>query len=337
MKRALLLILAPALMAALSIAQTPPTSSNTDQANVKGCLGGSDGNYTILEDNTGYTFKIGSSSVDLKPHLGHDVGLIGQRTRGTSSAPAAASDDSLAVTDLKLISDHCAAAAATVPTGAVSTPPAEPASTPGGEPAPPATTVSTSVEPTVTPAAATAPAVETAGTPVATITLPAVTAPPAETPVTPVAPAPALTAIVSTPQETASAPTARPRSRSETPAAATTTPALIHSSSAEPVTTPATTDTTSATTAISSEPASTPAEVATKPTAPSKGWSLWLLLAFGSLVVVIGIMFPFFNRWRKQKSLEQAGSPNLSFTHEASSEKGQSDQAKSDLVPRKVA
>jgi hypothetical protein len=49
-------------------------------------------------------------------------------------------------------------------------------------------------------------------------------------------------------------------------------------------------------------------------------------------------MFPFFNRWRKQKNLEQAGSPNLSFTREASSEKRQSDQGKSDQpVPRRVA
>jgi len=68
-----------------------------------------------------------------------------------------------------------------------------------------------------------------------------------------------------------------------------------------------------------------------------KGWSLWLLVGFGVLVLVIGIMFSFFT-WRKQKSLEQAGSPNLSFTRESNSEKSQADQDKSDQsAPRKVA
>src|ERR1700683_3167930 len=46
---------------------------------LKGCLGGSDGNYTIAEDNTGKIFKITTSSADLKPHLGQDVNLIGHK------------------------------------------------------------------------------------------------------------------------------------------------------------------------------------------------------------------------------------------------------------------
>ena len=367
MKRAFLLMVAPALLT-LSIAQTPPTSTNTGQATVKGCLGGSEGSYTVSEDKTGHLFKIGSSSVDLKPHLGHDVSLIGQKTSGTSSDPAAAANDSLAVTDVTMISDHCAAAAATAPTAAVSTP--------GGEPAPPATTVSTSAETAVTPAAAAtssadatvapaaaapvaeaavmpaaaaAPTADTTVTPAAasaataptaetTVAPVAAPAPPAETAVTPAAPAAAPTAIVSTPTETASVPAAHSRRRSEIPAAAAaTTPAVTDSSSSEPAATPTATDTTPATTE-SSEPASAPAAVATKPAAPSKGWSLWLLLGFGALVLVVGIMFPFFNRWRKQKNLEQAGSPNLSFTREVRSEKGMSDQDGTDRpVPRKVA
>jgi heme/copper-type cytochrome/quinol oxidase subunit 2 len=61
--------------------------------------------------------------------------------------------------------------------------------------------------------------------------------------------------------------------------------------------------------------------------------SFWLLIAFGVLVVVLGTMFPFLNRWRKQKNLERTGAPNLSFNREASS-----DQAKSDPKrPRKAA
>ena len=68
-----------ALLVTFGFAQTPDAGSNTDPANVKGCLGGSDGNYTVVEDGTRQTFKITTSSVDLKPHLGHDVKLIGHK------------------------------------------------------------------------------------------------------------------------------------------------------------------------------------------------------------------------------------------------------------------
>jgi hypothetical protein len=51
------------------------------------------------------------------------------------------------------------------------------------------------------------------------------------------------------------------------------------------------------------------------------------------LVIVIGALFPFFSRWRKRKSLERTGAPNLSFTREVNS-----DQSKSDKQgPRKAA
>jgi hypothetical protein len=46
MKKAFLLIVVPALLVALGFAQTPAPSSNTDQTNIRGCLGGSDDNYT---------------------------------------------------------------------------------------------------------------------------------------------------------------------------------------------------------------------------------------------------------------------------------------------------
>src|ERR1700688_993431 len=139
MKRAFLLILTPALLAALAFAQTPPASPTPNQTNINGCLSGSDGNYTVMEDNTGHVFRITTSSVDLKPHLGHDVTLSGQGASDTSSAGAASS---FAVTELNMISEHCAAAAA-VPAAAVSTP-AETAVPPAGTAATaPAATVST--------------------------------------------------------------------------------------------------------------------------------------------------------------------------------------------------
>ena len=122
MKRIFLLIVVPALLVAMGFAQTPATSGNTDQINIKGCLGGSDGNYTVAEDNTGKIFKITTSSADLKPHVGHDVNLIGHK--------AGTAENSVAVTEVNMISEHCNAAAAapaasaSAPSETISTPPA---------------------------------------------------------------------------------------------------------------------------------------------------------------------------------------------------------------------
>ena len=127
MNRLFLVMVVSALLVTLGFAQTPDAGSNTDPANVKGCLGGSDGNYTVVEDGTRQTFKISSSSVDLKPHLGHDVKLIGHKASVTASSGAA--DNSLAVTELSMISEHCGAAAAAAAAATV-IPPAETASHP---------------------------------------------------------------------------------------------------------------------------------------------------------------------------------------------------------------
>ena len=305
MKRAFLLIVVPALLVALAFAQTPAASINTDQSNIKGCLGGSVGNYTVVQDNTGHIFKITTSSVDLKPHLGHDVTLIGHRASGTGSTAA---DNSFAVTELNMISEHCAAAAA-APTATVSTP-SETASTPAVAAAAPTATISTLAETAVTPNVAPASPAATVTAPAETVvTSPAAATPPAETVSTP-------SETVSMPAETARTPAARPRRPSATPAAAATT-------------TPA------ATASPSSQTVSTPAAAATTPAATAKGgfWSSWLLISFAVLVIVIGTMAPLLSKWRKRKLLERTGAQNLSFTREASSDQGKSDPK----GPRKAA
>ncbi len=310
MKRALLLIVVPALLVALGFAQTPGASINTDQT-IKGCLGGSDGNYTVVEDSTGHIFKITTNSVDFKQHLGHDVTLIGH---GASGASSTAADNSFAVTELNMISEHCAAVAA-APTVTVTTP-AETAATPAAAAtAPVATTTSTVAENAITPAAAAAtPPLETVVTPAAAV------APPAE--------------IVVTPAATVSTPAARPRRRSETPAAATTAPDVSASSSSETASTPAAAATPpAATSSPSSEAASTPAAAATPPAATSRGWSVSFLIAFAVLVIVLGTMVPVFSRWRKRKLLERTGAQNLSFTREASSDQDKNEKP----GPRKAA
>jgi hypothetical protein len=339
MKRAFLLIAVPTLLVALGFAQTPAASTNTDQTNIKGCLGGSDGNYTVTEDNTGRIFKLTTSSVDLKPHLSHDVTLIGHTASGASSAAA---DDSFAVTELNMISEHCAVAAAaaaaapaattsTVAENAItpaadSTPPAQNAITPAADSTPPAQTAITPAADAAAPTATTSTVAENAITPAAAAT------PPTKTVVTPDADAAATN--VSTPSEATGRPAGHHRRRSETLAAATTTPAAIANSSSETVSTPAAAAATpAATSGTSSDPISTPAAAAPTPTATSKGWSFWLWIAVAVLVVVIGVLFPFFSRWRKRKSLERTDAPNLSFTREVSSGPGNSDKQ----GPRKAA
>jgi len=326
MKRAFLLIVVPALLVALAFAQTPAASINTDQT-IKGCLGGSDGNYTVVEDSTGHIFKITTNSVDFKQHLGHDVTLIGHRASGASSAAA---DNSFAVTELNMISEHCAAAAA-VPAAAVSTP-SEATVTPDAAAAAPAATASTSSETAVIPAADAASPAATVSTPTETAVTPAVVAtPPAETALTPAADTAAPVAIVSTPSETVSTPAAHPRRLSETPAAAAATPAAPASASSETASTPAAAAATPAAPAsASSEAASTPA-AATTPAAPARRGALWLLILLAVVIIAIGTMAPIFSRWRKRKLLERTGAQNLSFTREASSDQDKPDE------PRKAA
>jgi hypothetical protein len=303
MKRVFLLMVVSAMLVTVGFAQTPDAGSNTDQANVKGCLGGSDGNYTVAEDGTRQIFKITTSSVDLKPHLGHDVKLIGHKASGAVSSGAAG--NSFAVTELNMISEHCATTAAAP--AATASPSSETVSTPAAAATAPAATVSPSSE-TVSP-----PAVDAAA--------PAATVSPSSEAVSP----PAVDAAQPTRLS------ARPRGLSATKTAAATAPAATVSPSSETVSPPAADATTPAATASpSSETVSPPVAAATTPTVTHKGGSLWLLISFAVLVIVLGTLAPLLGRWRKRKILERTGTPNLSFTKEASSDRDKPE-------PRKVA
>jgi len=271
MKRVFLLIVVSALLVTLGFAQTPDAGSNTDQVDVRGCLGGSDGNYTVAEDGTPQIFKITTSSVDLKPHLGHDVKLIGHKASGAASSGAA--DNRFAVTELNMISEHCAATAAApvvavIPETVIA-------------PAAPAATVSPSSE-TVS-----APAVDAVATPPATVS------PSSETVSTPAVDA------VATPSATVT-----PSSEIVSPASAG---AAIPSA---------------ATADSSSETAI--------PTVSHGSGSLWLLISFVLLVIVLATLGPVLFSWRKRKIRERTGTPNLSFTNEASSDRDKPE-------PRKIA
>jgi hypothetical protein len=344
MKRAFLLIVVPALLVALGFAQTPAASVNTDQT-IKGCLGGSDGNYTVVEDGTGHLFKITTSSVDFKQHLGHDVTLIGHKASGASSAAA---DNSFAVTELNMISEHCAAAAAAaVPTAAIVTP-SETATTPAA----PVTTTSTLAQTEIIPVAPAATTVtataETAVTPPAVATPPAepvVTpsahaAPPAEIAVAPAVAATPPTEAASTPWDKPPADAAHPmrmpatsRRPSAKSAEVASTPAVTASTPVETASTPDAAVTPAAPASSPAQTASTPAAAPTTPAAPARHGALFLMILLAVLVIVMGTMVPVIGRWRKRKLLERTGAQNLSFNREASSDQTKSDQQ----GPRKAA
>jgi hypothetical protein len=353
MKRALLLIAVPALLVALGFAQTPTASLNTDQSIIQGCLGGSDGNYTIAQDSTGQILKLATGSVDLKAHLGHEVKLMGHKA--TAALSSGAPDNSLAVTEVTMISEHCSAAAAApavigsttsetviasaaVPAAAATASAAAIATTPAVAAAPDATvatpaaavpsapaTVNAPSEPVTTPAM---PAAPTVSTPAEPVTPPAGVAPPAAPAVPPNTTVKASSDIDAIPAVAATHPK-RPSAKqrvSPTQAAAATLAAAAKP--AEIASTPIAAEATPAETASapSEQPATTPDAITPKPAAPTRGGSLGILIAFVVLVLGIGALTPLFNRWRKRKLLEKTGAQNLSFTHKSSSEQNESDK-----------
>jgi hypothetical protein len=302
MRRVFLLMVVSGLLVTRGFAQTYDAGSNADQSNVTGCLGGSDGNYTVAEDGTRQIFKITTSSVDLKPHLGHDVKLIGHKASGAVSSGAA--DNSFGVTELSMISDHCAAAAVA------------PAAT--GSPSP--ETVSTPAADAPTTAATASPSSETLSPPAANAAAPAATASPSSQTVSPPADAAPPTRR-----------SVRPSRLSATKTAAPTAPVATVSSSSDSVI-PAPADTTppAATASTPSETVSPPAAAPTAPTVTHRSGSLFLLISVAVLMVVLGTLVPLLGRWRKRKMLERTGAPNLSLTKEESSDRNKP-------VPRKVA
>ena len=365
MKKVLLLIVFSTLLVALGFAQIPAANSNTDQTNIKGCLGGSDGNYTIAEDNTGQIFRITTSSIDLKPQLGHDVRLAGSKANGAVSSGTA--DNSFAVTELKMISEQCAAvgsapAAAAAPSATVSTPdattpapasaPAATASAPDAAAVAPAATVSTPDAAAATPAATVSTPDATAAAPAATASTPdAAAAAPAATVSTPDATAAAPAATVSTPVESPAPLSAGVSKASQTvdttarathpkrasarhgrqlanPAVAEPTPAATDSTSTPDANTVAAAATTPAATsqADSTPAATTPAATTPAPAVRKGGFPTWLGIALVLLILVIGALTPLFSRMRKRRMLERTGTPNLSFTKETTSEHDKNDK-----------
>jgi hypothetical protein len=115
MKGTILLFAVAVAFLTLGVAQTPAPLAMTNTAtSITGCLGGSEGAYRVAQDGSTQTLKITSSSVDLKAHIGHQVELTGQK----SSAAVFGAPETVSVTGVSMISEHCPVTAAISPTPA---------------------------------------------------------------------------------------------------------------------------------------------------------------------------------------------------------------------------
>src|SRR5215471_8350217 len=70
--------------------QYPQTESNqtgtaaSTQATVRGCLQGSDGNYSLMADN-GTTYRLEGDTSKLNEHVGHEVKITGSSMSESAS------------------------------------------------------------------------------------------------------------------------------------------------------------------------------------------------------------------------------------------------------------
>jgi Protein of unknown function (DUF5818) len=119
MKKAIITTLMLLAGATWAVAQNNPgqkdQSSSSDQpTTIQGCLGRSDGSYT-LTDKTGATYELTSISSGFQDHVGHTVEITGTKSesatatgnsKATTKGPEAARID---VSKLKHISTTCSA------------------------------------------------------------------------------------------------------------------------------------------------------------------------------------------------------------------------------------
>src|SRR5439155_13638186 len=133
MTKAVAFLSAALLAATLVVAQDTSTSGTASSqssspatgqnSTVQGCLSStSDNNFTLTQDQTGMVFTLSGSADQLKAHVGHEVAITGQQAaassttsdnsaassaNSTSPSGSNASGNTLQVSDVKMIADHC--------------------------------------------------------------------------------------------------------------------------------------------------------------------------------------------------------------------------------------
>jgi hypothetical protein len=95
--------------------QTSPTQAPGSKT-VRGCLQGSDGNYTLTADN-GTVYQLTGNSRELKDHVGHQMEITGMASASNAASPSSASgaaapqQATLEVKSMKHVAAACKAAA----------------------------------------------------------------------------------------------------------------------------------------------------------------------------------------------------------------------------------
>ena len=84
------------------------TTVGTGNATVQGCLSGSDGNYTLTDDN-GTAYQLTGDTAKLSEHVGHEVKVMGTTSAASASGSMGNNNSSqtLQVSYVKHISKTC--------------------------------------------------------------------------------------------------------------------------------------------------------------------------------------------------------------------------------------
>ncbi len=91
---------------------TSQTGTTASQQTVKGCLQGSDGNYTLMADS-GTTYQLQGDTSKLSAHVGHEVQVTGSTmsasgsSSSTTTQSSATQQPTLSVQSFKHISKSC--------------------------------------------------------------------------------------------------------------------------------------------------------------------------------------------------------------------------------------
>jgi uncharacterized protein YdeI (BOF family) len=91
----------------IAVAQNPPDKKMESKVTVTGCLSQGSGTdeYTI-KDQSGKTYGLMGSKVNLKPHVGHEVSISGTAAKAPATGATSAGEN-VEVTDLKMVSTTC--------------------------------------------------------------------------------------------------------------------------------------------------------------------------------------------------------------------------------------
>src|SRR5215469_13027862 len=87
--------------------------NNATKMKVKGCLSGSDGNYT-LTDNSGTAYQLSGDTSKLSSHVGHEIQVTGTTAEAAASA-VGSTPKSIEVTNFKASGTACPSAAGSKP------------------------------------------------------------------------------------------------------------------------------------------------------------------------------------------------------------------------------